>query len=692
MAKKKYQKSEQEVNQNAATAPAEEQLATPVAETESSAAAPEAEAQEVKTQWGPIVKDFCILLVIMGILGYACNLLKDAFAHKSPTDSLVSLIRKGDLKEVNGEEVDEPFLKELKDGKQKAADFVNVRDANQRTPLMWAAYANFNNPEKAAEVDTNRLYYIDALFENKADIQAKDEDGFTALHWAAWSGMRFTSYKLIKKGIDINQPENNGYTPLMLAAMRGNDKVVDLLLKMGANPALKNTKGETAADLVKAAEVAYSKRDSFVYGPVFSKEREEAYQRTVELLSKANAAISDEELRKLEVELEIDMLSSQAEARAARKIAELAKRDETRATISLIPLVSLDEKDIDLHHRVKGEVAAIAALDKAAEPGTPSLLNKVDEQGNSALHVAARTGKALCCYALLNGGLNATLKNKAGETPLMLAALNGHTMTVQVFVSLDKAEIKEDAAAVAKALAGKNTPNAQEIIALLNACNPSACLVKEYEFEQRRLASDAIYAKQKADAEAKAKADAEAAAKAAEEARAKAAAEAAAKEEARVRAIAEAEARTAQALQVITEAANLKAEAERRNVEAANLKTEAARQMTEAYNMQAEAARRSKEATDATAAATAAKAEAAKLTAEAAAAKAAADKQAAEAVALKTEAEKQAAEAAALKTEAEKQAAEAATLKAEAEKQAAEAAAAKAAAEAAPAPEATTAA
>ena len=117
MAKKKYQKSEPEVNQNAAAAPAEEQLATPATETESAAAAPEAEAPEVKTQWGPIVKDFCILLVIMGILGYACNLLKDAFAHKSPTDSLVSLIRKGDLKEVNGEEVDEPFLKELKDGK-----------------------------------------------------------------------------------------------------------------------------------------------------------------------------------------------------------------------------------------------------------------------------------------------------------------------------------------------------------------------------------------------------------------------------------------------------------------------------------------------------------------------------------------------------------------------------------------------
>ena len=90
--------------------PQQVEVETPVAPAES------ADQVEIKTDWKPIIKDFVILLVIMGILGYACNLLKDAFAHKSPTDSLVSLIRKGDVKDVKGVEKDEPFLKELEEG------------------------------------------------------------------------------------------------------------------------------------------------------------------------------------------------------------------------------------------------------------------------------------------------------------------------------------------------------------------------------------------------------------------------------------------------------------------------------------------------------------------------------------------------------------------------------------------------
>ncbi len=659
MSKKKYKKT-------VASAPNKETADnTPVADVqeqqspELAAASEQADSHEVKTEWAPIIKDFLILLVIMGVLGFGCNLLKDAFAHKSPTDSLVSLIRKGDLKEVKGVEKDEPFLKELEEGLAKDAGFVNTRDANLRTPLMWAAYANFNNPEKAAETDTNRLYYIEALFNKNADITAVDEDGFNALHWAAWSGMRFTSYKLIKKGIDINSRENNGYTPLMLAALRGNDKVVDLLLKMGADPTLKNSKGETAAQLVNAAETAYSKRDSFIYGPVFSKEREEAYVRTKKLLSKANAAVSDEELRKLEVELEIDMLASQAAARAERKIAELAKREETRATISLISLVSLKEKDIDLHHRVKGEVEAIVAMEKSLEPGTPSILAAVDAQGNSALHIAA--GKALCCYHLVNAGMDISLKNKAGKTPLMLAAEAGHTLAVAVLVSPDKPEVKSLAADAAKMLDSMPaSPNNAECKQLLLNAQTICAMLKDFEFESRRLASDAAYAKAKADAEAKAKADAEAKAKAEAEAKAKAEAEAKAKEEARVRAIAEAEARTAEAVRAITDAANLKAEAERRNVEASNLKIDAARQMTEAAKLKTDAARQMTDAANL-------KAEASKAATAAAAAKAAADKQMQDAAALKAAADSARAEAARLKAEAEALRNEAARLKAEAE-------------------------
>ncbi len=467
------------------------------------------EHAEVKTDWKPIIKDFCILLVIMGILGYACNLLKDAFASKSETDSLVSLIRKGDLKEEDGEEVDKPFIKELEEGIEKNSDFVNTTDANGRTPLMWAAYTNFNDPTKAAETDINRIYYIDALLDHKADVHKTDEDGFNALHWAAWSGMRFTSYKLVKQGLNINKAEDNGYTPLMLAAMRGNDTVVDLLLKMGADPALKNKDGKTAAELAESSSSAYAKRDSFAYSPVFSKARATSYEKTCDILTKAKP-LSDEERRKLEISLEIEMLAAQAEARSARKIALLANKAEEIAKMSLVPMLTLNEKDIDLHHRVKSEIAAIKQIEAAVEGGVEkSALFKTDAEGNSALHIAAKSCKPLCSYQLVAAGLDVTAANKAGKSPLTLAAEQDDILTVQVLLSVDNKQLKKAAEDTIKALADKQaTPNREVIISLLQQCSPLSKKLEDLEFDARMIAATAQNDNAKSLAEATARANA----------------------------------------------------------------------------------------------------------------------------------------------------------------------------------------
>lgn len=455
---------------------------------------------EIKTDWKPIIKDFCILLVIMGILGYACNLLKDAFATKSETDSLVSLIRKGDLKEVKGEEVDTPFLDELAKGIKENADFVNTPDANGRTPLMWAAYSNFNDPEQATKTDIDRIYYIDALLEKKADINKTDEDGFNALHWAAWSGMRFTSYKLVNSGIDINKAESNGYTPLMLAAMRGNDTVVDLLLKMGAVPTLKNADGKTAAELANNAAEAYKKRDAFLYSPVFSANREASYAKTCAILKDAKE-LDEAERRKLEVKLEIEMLAAQASARSGRKIAALSKKAEELKTLSLIPLITQEGRDIDLHHRVKSEIDAIKSLNCA-----DAAFAKTDAEGNTALHLAAKSCKPLCTYQLVAAGFNVTAKNKAGKTPLTLAAEQDDILTVQILLSVDSEKVRDAAKETLKSLATlAPTPGREVIVSMLEKYAPLSKKLEEMEFDARLSIATAKTDDEKAGAEVNAR-------------------------------------------------------------------------------------------------------------------------------------------------------------------------------------------
>lgn len=262
-----------------------------------------------KTEWLPIIKDMCILVCIMGALGYACNLAMKPFESVQVTDSLVSLIRKGGVQ--NGK--DDIFLKEFAQGCKAHADFVNTPDSTGRTPLMWAVYTNFNNPQLSMAKDADRAYYVQELLNAPGvNIHAKDQDGFTALHWAAWSGMPHSAAMLIKAGLDINEKEANGYTPLMLAAMRGDDAVVKVLLQLGADTAAVNAESKTAAQLAEEKGAAYDKRQSKVYSLIYSEERSKAYHATQSLLKAGVPAASIDQ-----VLADADAMVKAAKAKAA---------------------------------------------------------------------------------------------------------------------------------------------------------------------------------------------------------------------------------------------------------------------------------------------------------------------------------------------------------------------------------------
>ena len=103
-----------------------------------------------------------------------------------------------------------------------------------RTALMRAAW----------EGDTET---VEHLLSNGAEVNAKDNNGWTALMVAAGQGYIIKNVQvLLANGAEVNAKNNGGVTALMVATGKGHTEAVQVLLANGAEVNAKSNKGATA--------------------------------------------------------------------------------------------------------------------------------------------------------------------------------------------------------------------------------------------------------------------------------------------------------------------------------------------------------------------------------------------------------------------------------------------------------------
>lgn len=123
---------------------------------------------------------------------------------------------------------------------------VNAKDYQELTALHWAASADY--PKAVDSVNANRRLVIDLLAAAGAEINIPGPSQWTPLG-SNWMGLEDVTAALIAHGAYVNVQDRDGLTPLMTNKSVG---AVRLLLQAGANPYLRNREGKNALEVARA--------------------------------------------------------------------------------------------------------------------------------------------------------------------------------------------------------------------------------------------------------------------------------------------------------------------------------------------------------------------------------------------------------------------------------------------------------
>ena len=108
-----------------------------------------------------------------------------------------------------------------------------------------AVYLGAGRADVADAVMKRDTAALRLLLQQKADVNARQADGATALHWAVYHDDLEAMDLLIAAGAQVDLKNREGVTSLHLASLFGNSRIIDRLIKAGADAKQTGPAGET---------------------------------------------------------------------------------------------------------------------------------------------------------------------------------------------------------------------------------------------------------------------------------------------------------------------------------------------------------------------------------------------------------------------------------------------------------------
>jgi len=278
---------------------------------------------------------------------------------------------------------------------------------------------------------------VRALIAQKADVNAAEADGMTALHWAVRANDVPTVQMLLRAGAKVNAVSRYGMTPILLAAQNGDPTVVAALLKAGANPNSAMAEGETA--LMTAART----------GNVDS----------IKLLVETGAKIDARE--NWQGQTALMWAAAQNNAAAVRTLVSLGADKNERSKLLSFPEFKWETSGMVVTVLPRGGWTPLmyAARDGAADAVSALAdlkadLNASDPDGTTALMYAIINAHYDTAAILIERGADPNVADSTGTTALY-SAVDMHTMGPMLSRPSPKLLDKLDSADIAKMLIAK---------------------------------------------------------------------------------------------------------------------------------------------------------------------------------------------------------------------------------------------
>lgn len=105
----------------------------------------------------------------------------------------------------------------------------------------------------AAQGQQERL--VELLSNRAVDVNLRDNDQRTALHWAAFTGKADAVLALLRFGSDVNALDSRSVSPLMVAALNSHLPIAQILLQHGARTDIRSLQGRTAESVATMPEI-----------------------------------------------------------------------------------------------------------------------------------------------------------------------------------------------------------------------------------------------------------------------------------------------------------------------------------------------------------------------------------------------------------------------------------------------------